>query len=239
MVAEARGKTREPLVNVAGQWTQFYGWLCLSVGRLAEASAMLDRALQHAVETDDINLVSEVLGFKAQVAWDSGKIGTMIGLRRAARRDDGRLYPGEAAIAAAQEARGHAALGDAHGTDRLLDLADEFADQARAWHEEIPPWLYYQVDGFYELHRGQAWRHLGQRHPAYNERAIGVLADGLSRLPAEMRGSEWAGDFVYQLACAHRQAGERDRAATLADELAALADRLRSERLARRAAALR
>jgi transcriptional regulator with XRE-family HTH domain len=238
LATEARTAVRAQIVNVTGQWIQYAGWLYISTGRLSAATAMLDRALAHAVETDDVNLTSEVLGFKGHVAWESGRVAEMIGLRAAARRDDGRLFPGESAIAAAQEARGHAVLGDAYETDRLLDLADELADQARARRDETPPWLYYQVDGFFELHRGQAWRYLGRSDSAYNERAIVAIKDGLSRLPADMRDSEWAGDFVYQLGRAYVQAGELEQAAALGAELAALAARIRSKRLAQQAAAL-
>lgn len=238
MVADARGQVRKHVVNVAGQWTQYYGWLCVSIGRLDKASVMLDRALQHAIESDDVNLTSEVLGFKGQIAFESGQLGTMMGLRRAARRDDGRLYPGEAAIAASQEARGHAVIGDATETARLLDLADELAEEALHRQDETPPWLYYQVDGFHELHRGQAWRHLGQHHPGYSERAIADLGAGLAKLPAEMRSSEWAGDFMYHLARAYLQAGEREEAARVAEDLQKIAARVDSTRTRRLAASL-
>ncbi|TDC80771.1 hypothetical protein [Actinomadura sp. 7K507] len=194
----------------------------MSVGRMDEASAMLDRALQHAIETDDVNLTSEILGFKAQIAWDGGQLGTMMGLRRAARRGGKRLYPGEAAIAAAQEARGYAVI-----------------DQARQRHAERPPWLYYQVDGFYELHRGQAWRHLGPHHPVYNARATTELSDGLGKLPADMRSSEWAGDFTYHLARAYMQADEHAEAERVAGELEETAACVGSDRVRRLAASLR
>jgi transcriptional regulator with XRE-family HTH domain len=240
LVIEARGPVRPQIVNVAGQWTQYLGWLHINTGQLSAASAMLDRALEHAVETDDINLTSEVLGFKGHVAWESGQVPKMIGLRAAARRDDGRrLFPGESAIAAAQEARGHAVLGDARETDRLLDLADELAEQARQRLHETPPWLYYQVDGFFELHAGQAWRYLGRRDPGYNRKAIDALTAGLAALPADMRASEWAGDFVYHLGRAYVQTGEQEHAAALAEELAGLAGRIGSKRLAQQAGALR
>jgi tetratricopeptide (TPR) repeat protein len=238
LMVEARGLVRPQIVNVAGQWTQFAGWLYISIGQHTAAAALLDRALALAVETDDVNLTSEVLGFKGYLAWECRQIATMIDLRAAARRDDGRLYPGEAAIAAAQEARGHALLGDAHETDRMLDLADQLADRARERSDETPPWLYYQVDGFFELHAGQAWRYLGRSNPAYNQRAIDALTAGLAALPADMRGSEWAGDFVYQLARAYLQAGEREQAAAMADELTAMAERIGSKRLVGQAAAL-
>ncbi|GLZ04987.1 hypothetical protein Acsp03_24530 [Actinomadura sp. NBRC 104412] len=234
----AAGKHRPALVGITGQWTQFLGWLHISTGRYGRASALLDRALRHATESDDADLVSEVMGFQGQIAWERGQVGTVIGLRQAARRAPA-IWPGQVAISASQEARAHAVLGDAAEADRLLDLADEHAEQARERADETPPWLYYQVDGFFELHRGQAWRHLGRHQPAYNRKAIGVLTEGLAKLPSVMRGAEWAGDFVYQLARAYRQAGEHSEAMRTAEELDALATRIGSQRLTRLAAELR
>ena len=130
-------------------------------------------------------------------------------------------------------------LGDARETDRLLDLADELAEQAGQRLHETPPWLYYQVDGFFELHAGQAWRYLGRRDPGYNRKAIDALTAGLAALPADMRASEWAGDFVYHLGRAYVQTGEQEHAAALAEELAGLAGRIGSKRLAQQAGALR
>jgi hypothetical protein len=239
LVVDARGPIRPKIVNVAGQWLQYAGWLYINTGRAPAAAAMLDRALEHAIETDDINLTSEVMGFKGHLAWERGRVAAMIGLRAAARRGDGRLFPGEAAIAASQQARGHAVFGEAYETERLIELADDLADQARERREETPPWLYYQVDGFFELHRGQAWRYLGRDDPAYNHRAIDALIDGLSKLPADMRGSEWAGEFVYQLGRAHLQDRDREEAARHSVELSAMAEQTGSKRLARQAAALR
>lgn len=239
LVTEARGSVRPKIVNVAGQWVQYAGWLYVNTRRLPQAKAMLDRALEHAVETDDVNLTSEVMGFKGLLAWESGQVGAMIGCRAAARRGEPRLFPGESAISASQEARGHAVFGNACETDRLLDLADELADQARGRRDETPPWLYYQVDGFFELHRGQAWRYLGRHDPTYNRRAVDTLTRGLSKLPPDMRQSEWAGEFVYQLGRAHLQDRERESAGARAVELSSLAEQTGSKRLAQQAASLR
>ncbi|TDD63175.1 helix-turn-helix domain-containing protein [Actinomadura rubrisoli] len=238
LVTGARGPIRPKVVNVAAQWAQFFGWLKANVGDLAVGKGWLDRALEWAIETDDANLISEVLSFKGHVAWMAGQPGPMIGLSAAALRGDG-LYPGQYAISAAQEARGHAMVGAAYETERLLDRADEEAAAARERLEEAPPWLYYHSPGFFELQRGLAYRYLGRHDRGVNHRAVEALSRGLGTLPAGMRDSEWAGEFVYQLGRAHAQAGELERAVALGEDLAELAEQIDSSRLAGQAAELR
>ncbi|WP_286991006.1 hypothetical protein [Thermomonospora sp. CIF 1] len=238
LVLDARGKVRLPLVNVAAQWAQFYGWLKANTGHPDEGQAWLDRALEWATEADDRNLISEVLSFKGHIAWMAGHVDPVIGLSAAAQRDRG-LFPGQYAMSAAQEARGHAMAGDAAQAERKLDKADEQAAAARERAAEAPPWLYYHSPGFFELQRGLTYRYLGRRHKPYNRRALEAITSGLARLPEEMRRSEWAGEFIYQLGRTHLQNGDRDQAAALADDLTEMAERLRSDRLARQAHALR
>jgi transcriptional regulator with XRE-family HTH domain len=237
-VVEARGPIRPKVMHVAAQWAQFFGWLKAGTGRLAEGKAWLDRALAWALEADDVNLTSEVLSFKGHVAWMAGQIGPMIGLSAAALRGDG-LYPGQRAISAVQEGRGHAIAGDVAATERRLAEADEYAASARERVEEAPPWLYYHSPAFFDLQRGLAYRHLAVTHPAYNDRAIRTLTSGLERLPADMRDSEWAGDFVYHLGRAHVQAGEREHALALAGRLDELARRTGARQVVAKASALR
>ena len=76
----------------------------------------------------------------------AGYPGPVIGLSQAAQRDRG-AYPGQLAISAAQEAKGHAMEGRGADTDRLLDEADQLAGCAREHREDAPPWLYYHTDG--------------------------------------------------------------------------------------------
>jgi hypothetical protein len=238
LVIEARGPVRPAIVHVAAQWSQYGGWLTANVGDLRAGRAWLDRALEWATEAGDANLISEVLSFKGHVAWMAEEIGPMIGLSAVSRRRDG-LYPGQHAMSAAQQARGHAMAGDAYEAEQLLDEADRHAAAARERADEAPPWLYYHSPGFFELQRGLTYRYLGRYDPAYNRRAAAALVAGLQCLPAEMQRSEWAGEFVYQLGRAHLQAREREPAGVLAAELATLAEQTGSKRLARQAAALR
>lgn len=238
LVSEARGEPRKKVVHIASQWAQFYGWLQSNTGNLTVGGGWLDRALEWAIEADDPNLISEVLSFKGHIASMSEQVGAMIGLSTAALRRDG-LYPGQYAMSSALRARGHAMVGDLFLMEVNLDLADKHAAAARERQEEAPPWLYYHSPALFILHRGLAYRYAGHYRPAYHLRAADALTRGLEELPAEVRESEWAGEFVFQLGHAYLKADERDRAVAVADDLHALAVRLDSERLIEQAADLR
>lgn len=238
LVSEARGEPRKKIVHIASQWAQFYGWLQSNTGNLTVGGGWLDRALEWAIEADDPNLISEVLSFKGHIAWMSEQVGAMIGLSTAALRRDG-LYPGQYAMSSALRARGHAMVGDLFLMEVNLDLADKHAAAARERLDEAPPWLYYHSPALFILHRGLAYRYAGHYKPAYHLRAADALTRGLEELPAEVRESEWAGEFVFQLGHAYLKADERERAVAVADDLYSLAVRLDSERLTEQATDLR
>jgi transcriptional regulator with XRE-family HTH domain len=238
LVTEARGEQRKNVVHIASQWAQFYGWLQSNTGNLTVGGGWLDRALEWALEADDPNLVSEVLSFKGHIAWMSEQVGAIIGLSTAALRRDG-LYPGQYAMSSALRARGHAMAGDLTLMEVNLDLADNYAAAARENPEEAPPWLYYHCPALFLLQRGLAYRYAGHYKPAYHLRAADALTRGLGELPAEVRESEWAGEFVFQLGHAYLKAADHDRADAVAEDLFALAIRIDSQRLADQATDLR
>ena len=235
MVTEASGPLRKPLLDVAAQWAQFAGWLHTSSGHQTRALEYFSRTLEWATEVGDQELVGVVMSWKGYVADKRGQIGPMIGMSQAAqqlRRSVGRVYDFY------QEARGHAVLGDAAEVDRLTELAAQEAAEIRP--ETSRPWEYYYfAPGFFTLEHGVTYRILGRTDPARNGDAVELLSAGLRELPEDMRGSEWAGDFVYQLGRAYQQAGEHGEAAKVAAELDAMARPIGSKRLVRLAAELR
>lgn len=233
LAREARGPVRPSLINVAAQWAQFAAWLYANTRNLATGETLMRRAIEWAVEADDPDLISETTSCLGNIAWLRGEVGATIGLSQAAIRH-GR-FPGQVAISSVQEARGHAAIGELDEAERLLDQADEYAERERARLDEAPPWLYYHVPGFYDLQRGHVYRLAGRTDPAYNDKAITALTAGRAHLPADMQRSEWAGDFMYQLARAYGQAQQQDQADALRSELSGLAAELDSELLAGRA----
>jgi transcriptional regulator with XRE-family HTH domain len=231
LVREAHGPVRPRLVHVAGQWAQFLGWLLANTGSQAEAEARLRQALGWAVESGDVNLISEVLSFQGHAAWIAGQPGPLIGLSQAARRDVG-AYPGQLAIASAQEAQGHAMTGDDRDVGRLLDEADELAARARERPGDAPPWLYYHSPGFFDLQRGLAYRYL-VGDPAYRGRAASALAAGYSQLTPGDQASEWGAEFLVYLADVHARGGDLEQAAVTALRAAAAARQMDSARLLR------
>jgi hypothetical protein len=231
LVREGRGPARPALVLVAGQWAQFAGWLHANTGDRVNADARLSQALQWAMEAGEVNLISEVLSFQGHAACVTGYPGPVIGLSRAAQRDRS-AYPGQFAISAAQEAKGHAMEGRGADADRLLDEADEMACRAASRREEAPPWLYYHTDGFFDLQRGEAYGYLAS-DPLYHARAAKALAAGYAALPVSAQGSEWGAEYLLHLAAVHARGGDLEQAQAAAMRVVRIAHSTGSARLAR------
>ncbi len=191
MVALARGPLRPAVLDVAAQWAQFAGWLHTATGDYEGAHRWFDRAADWALENADANMLSTVLGMRGYVAWKRGDLPLMLALARAAGRDTG-ATPGQRALAAQQEARAHALLGDADATDRLLDTALVHAERIEPDNE--PPWAYFFGTDFLHLQRGRAYRYLGRR-----ERAAETLTAGLAGLPDDIRDAEWVQSYRHDL----------------------------------------
>jgi transcriptional regulator with XRE-family HTH domain len=229
IVREARGPSRIATVHMGAQWAQFAGWLLTATGKHAKGRERLAQSLQWAVESSDRDLLSEVLSFQGHAALVAGHPGDVIGLSQAARRDPG-TYPGQLAISAAQEAKGHALDGNPRDADRLLDESDTLADKAREHAGEAPPWLYYHTDGFFDLQRGEVYAHLADR-PHYRQRAVEAITTGYAALPADAQGAEWAAEYLVRLAGLHVQDGDAEQAAGLGLRAAAIARAAGSLRL--------
>jgi hypothetical protein len=229
LVADVRGQVRGPLLDVAAQWAEFAGWLHLNTERYEQARAWLDRAAEWSAETGDITMGATILSFKGHLAFQRGHLAAAIGLTQAATRDR-RVWVGQRAYDAHQEARCHAVAGDVVAAAAKLG---EAADLTAATAEDtggVPPWLYYYTAPFYVLERGWVHRHLGRSDPAHNERAIASLTAGLGGLGTS-RDSEWAAEYTCHLAVAYFQAGAPDLACAAAAEAAAVAHATGSVRL--------
>jgi len=222
LVADARGRLRPEMVDVAAQWGQFLGWLNSQLRNPAAARSWYGRALEWATETGDANMIATALNLRGHLAWQAGQPGAMIGLSQAAARQN--ASPGVTALAVQQVARGHAVLGEARDVDRLLDTAQELA----ANRAGEPPWIYFFNGTYLRLQRGLAYRLLG-RYP----QAVEHLSAGLAGVPAEQGYSEWVGYYAYQLAVTHALAGDRQAAAAILAEVSALATATSSPRLGR------
>jgi tetratricopeptide (TPR) repeat protein len=228
LVTEARGDLRADVLDVGSQWAQFSGWLHESTGQLGEANRLYDLALEWALEADKPNMIATALSMQGHAAWLGAKAGPMIGLSRAAQRDN-RASPGVRALAVQQEARGIALTGEANipDIDRKFDRAEELAAQAAEAPEDEPPWIYFFSPGYLILQRGLAYRLAGDYAKA-NE----LLTAGLSAIPSDMRKADWvASRYLLQLAVNHAKAGDVDTACALAQEINIIARQTYSETL--------
>ena len=208
---QAAERHRATLVDVAGQWAQFLGWLCTAVGDYRAGRAWLAQGLECAVEVDNRDLAASVLSFQGYLAEETGRLPAAVGLSRASRRDPG-VYAGLRAYCAGQEAASLAMLGTR--PSEVLSLLDESADLAGEQDQDtLPPWGYWYSPAFFQVQRGTVLRHLGVEHREYNGPAVEALTAGVEGLPAEVHGSDWFGRYLVNLGIAHGQDGDGSAAA--------------------------
>jgi tetratricopeptide (TPR) repeat protein len=233
LAAEARAPLRGQVLGVAGQYAQFAGWLNANTERLARARTCYDRALEWAAECGDANMTATALNMKGHVAWLSGKVGPMIGLSQAAQASKD-ISTGVRALAAQQEARGHALAGDGDDADRKLDEAVSLVSRAAGHPEDEPPWIYFFSPAYLALQRGLAYLYLG-RYP----QAVESLTAGLAAMPPEAGQSEYIAGYLGRLAAAHAQSGELEQACVVAAQAIMIARQTGSSRLTAQLSRLR
>ncbi len=232
LVTEARGAIRPAVLDIGAQWAQFLGWLSTNTHHAVDGRRWYERALHWATEAGDANMIATALNMTGHLEWLAGNVGPVIGLSQAAGRQP--ASPGIRALAAQQEARGHALAGEPNDTDRMLDRAVILAAEAAEQFENEPPWVYFHNPDYLTMQRGLAYRYLGR----YRE-AMGLLMAGLAAMPADVRQSEWVGVYVYQMARAHTETGDRDAALAALAEVNQIATATGSARLQRLATQLR
>lgn len=230
MVREARGPLRPRLVDVAGQWAQFAGWLHLAAGDDERAAALLDRAMEWAIEAGDDELVATVLSFKGHAAWLAHQVGPLIGLTEAALRDP-TVYVGQRAYDWYQLARGHAAAGDTRPAMDALATGVDLAAEAAEFTGPAAPWHYYRTPAFFTLEAGLVHRLLGRDDRHHAERAVRLLTDGLADLPGDQAGAEWAAAYAGELVAAHLSVSDAAAAEVVLRRVRAAAEATGSVRL--------
>lgn len=202
LVKQAHGPIRRDVVDHAGQWAEFLGWLYTAHERYDEAGRWFSRSLEWAIEAEDDDLAATVWSFKGHVAWLMGQPAPTIGLSQVARRYK-RIYTGQLAYDTLQEARGHAALGDAYQVDRLVDESRELAEHALTTLPGAPPWHYYRSPAFWDLERGRALYLL----PGRARKAADLLTAGLDALPPEQMSADWVMAYRRDLDAARCRCG--------------------------------
>src|ERR1700750_1631219 len=66
---EARGPIRPRVVDLAGQWAQFAGWLRAATGQSAKARGGYARTLEPATEVGNEDLIATSLSMRGNLAW--------------------------------------------------------------------------------------------------------------------------------------------------------------------------
>ena len=148
----AKGETRRWLLDVTALYAEFYGWLCQESGDMRGAAEWTERSLQQAQAADDRNLVAYAYVRMAQLAESERDDDRVIGLSRAALREQG-VTNQVRALALQQEARGHAIAGDESSCLRTLDRLRELdLPDVQAWSDE------YRVGYYFTAHHQTAQR---------------------------------------------------------------------------------
>jgi hypothetical protein len=187
--------------------------------------------MEHATEVGNENLIATALSMRGHLAWAARRPGPVIGLSTSAAEHA--ETPGLRAMAAQQEARGHALLKEADDVRRLFDDADVLMAKAAEKPEDEPPWTYFYTPGYLRMQRGLAYGLLDRHDDAIEELLAGMKEAG----PA-VSGSEFGADYKLRLAEAHLAAGDRNVAERLINEVRLLAAATGSARLAREASRL-
>ncbi|MEA2618839.1 MAG: hypothetical protein QOE72_4622 [Chloroflexota bacterium] len=222
LLAVATGYERSELLSVGARYAEFASWLNQDSGNAPAAGYWADRAMDWAHEVDDALMVSYVLMRKSSQAATQRDAGRTIGLARVAQHSD-RLTPRVRAVAAQQEAHGHALAGDEVACQRKLDEAFQLSAADRT--VEGP--ARYCIPQFVEIQRATCWMELGRP-----ERAVDLFEAELLRLPAVHRRDR--GVYLSRLACAHATTGNPDGAAVNARQALEIvgttgSDRIRKE----------
>jgi transcriptional regulator with XRE-family HTH domain len=180
---------RRPVaVTAASEISQYCGWLEFATGNARRADQCLDRAVSLAVESDNPDMLSQGLSFRAYFALERGHLGEAGSLTSAALRGT-RTHPLLRVYDHFQLARVHALSGDAREAQRVLRAADRAAEAAE--RESPPEHGYWYTSGFWGLERGRVLWLLGQE-----DRAISEVRSGLTAMPAEHRSAEWAAQWA-------------------------------------------
>ncbi|WP_447003441.1 helix-turn-helix domain-containing protein [Saccharothrix isguenensis] len=207
----ARGERRRDLLGIAATYAEFLGWMHDELGDPRGAIQWTARALEQGQAADNRDVVAYSYVRMSQLAEADGDADRVVGLARAARREQD-LSPMVRALAFRQEARGLAVAGDeASCMDRL--------DQARTEFERVTPrtdeeyWIgYCATTQQFEMERAASWLELGKPN-----RAIEVYQNVQDRVWLQLCTWE-QGVHTAKLAHAHAMAGERQHAVSLAYE---------------------
>lgn len=231
MVRTVVGPQRSALMRSAAGWAQFVGWLNTSTGRWDDARMWFARCVEWATEADDPDMVATAQSYQAHVAWLNLVPACTLGLSLAALRNPA-VYPGQRAYDAYQATRAYAATGHLAEAERMLGNADALADEANGWSGELPAHQYYRAPWFWALERGLARLYMARQSERCGETAVADLRAGLAGIPDDMRGADWAAEYMTHLATGLMRLRELDEASVLLERAGIIAEQTHSKRVA-------
>jgi hypothetical protein len=183
------------LQQAAGQINAYAAQAGLdTAGRASTTASHLCEYEQWPASSDAPNLNANALSFKGHLAFQIGDLAAVIGLSRAAGRDR-RVWVGQRAYDAHQEARAHAVAGETADATVKLDEATDLVAAVAEDEHGAPPWSYYYTPAFYALERGLSHRYLVGAIPSTTI-APSPRSPAASTSSASRANSEWAAEFA-------------------------------------------
>jgi tetratricopeptide (TPR) repeat protein len=211
LLRSAAGSARPGLLGIGARYAEFASWMNQDRGDLASASFWADVALEWCIEASDTVMVSYVLMRKSSQAEILRDAGRTIGLARAAQQPAD-LPVRVRAVAAQQEAHGHALAGDELACHRKLDEAGELSGLDQP--SDLPG--RYCIPTYVEMQRASCCIELGRP-----DMAVPLFERELDHLPPVHRRDR--GVYLARLARAHAATGDPDAAVARARQALDLA----------------
>ncbi|MFD9062904.1 hypothetical protein ACFVZ3_15470 [Kitasatospora purpeofusca] len=212
---DAEGRARDELLTIGARTAEFLGWLNQDLGDFDRALYWSDRAMEWAQEADDDVMAAYVLFRKSNQATAQRNGQKAVSLARAAQRSVGATHRIRA-LAAQQEAQGHALMGNPRFAQAKFDEAHEVAASPDDSHADDALDLAYCTPTYIEMQRANCLIELGDPH-----RAVGMFEAELRVLPPIYRNDQ--GVYLSRLARAYAVSGEPEQAAAAADRALSIA----------------
>ncbi|MEU9045828.1 MULTISPECIES: hypothetical protein [unclassified Kitasatospora] len=213
---DAGGRARDELLTIGARTAEFLGWLNQDLGHFERALYWSDRAMEWAQEAGDDVMAAYVLFRKSNQATAQRNAQKAVSLARAAQRSVGATHRIRA-LAAQQEAQGHAMMGNPRFAQAKFDEAHEVAaapDDSHAADDALD--LAYCTPTYIEMQRANCLIELGDPHTA-----VGMFEAELRVLPPVYRNDQ--GVYLSRLARAYAVSGEPEQAAAAADRALSIA----------------
>ncbi|WP_406202140.1 hypothetical protein OH807_23315 [Kitasatospora sp. NBC_01560] len=211
----AGGRARDELLTIGARTAEFLGWLSQDLGDFDRAGYWSDRAMEWAQETGDDVMAAYLLFRKSNQATARRNAQQAVGLARAAQRAPG-ATPRIRALAAQQEAQGHAIMSNPRFAQTKFDEAHELAATPDDSHSDDALDLAYCTPTYIEMQRANCLIELGDPR-----RAVDMFEAELRVLPPIYRNDQ--GVYLSRLARAYAVSDEPEQAAAAADRALSIA----------------